>query len=161
MPRTDTIEDLARNLASIVLHDSAWDRRLDDLCAALRRAANHIKPGGHMAAVVSRAETILRQIAVSDPVTVGRLYFDLLPRQPDHPLTAAVIKALSDRDTVLAMLREAGVAPRLLKDDCGTTYIVLEGLDDANALSNGMKRAIVEAMTAEAPPPRGGLHTMH
>lgn len=161
MPRKDTIETLARNLAAIVLHDPAWNTRLDDLCTSLHRAAAHIKPNGHMAAVVRRAETILREIAASDPATIGRRYFDLLPRQPEHPLTAAVVQALSDRATVLSMLRDAGVAPRLLKDDDGTTFIVLDGLDDAHDLSDGMKRAILEAMTADALPPRGGLHVLH
>lgn len=161
MTRKDTIEALARNLTTIVLHDPAWNARLDDLCGALHRAAGHIKPAGHMLAVVRRAEAILRQIAQSDPATVGRLYFDLLPRQPDHPLTAAVVAALSDRATVLTMLRDAGVRPRLFKDEDGTTFIVLEGLDQARDLSPGMKDAIVAAMTAEALPPRGGLHAMH
>lgn len=159
--KADTVEQLARNLASIVLHDPAWEGRLEGLCETLHRAAAHIKPMGIMAAVVRRAETILRQISAADPVTVGRLYFDLLPREVTHPLTAAVVRALSDRDTVLAMLRDAGVSARLLKDDSGITFIILDGLDRARDLSEGMKQAILEAMTAEAPPPRGGLHAVH
>lgn len=157
----DSVETLARNLVSVVLRTGDWADRLDDRLAALHRAARRIRPDGHMAAAVRRAEAILRDMVRLDAATIGRLYFDLLPRQPDHPLTAAVAAALSDRDVVLAMLRAAGISPRLLKDGDGTTFIVLEGLDEAEALSDGMKEAIRAAMTVAAPAPRGGLHTVH
>lgn len=157
----DGVETLARNLVTLVLHESDWAERLDDLFAALHRAAARIQPPSRMVAVVRRAETILRDIAELDAASIGRLYFDLLPRRPDHPLTAAVIAALSDRETVLSMLREAGISPRLLKDDDGTTFIVLDGLDAAKQLSDGMREAIRVAMTVPVGPPQGGLHTLH
>ena len=157
----DSVENLARNLVCIVLREGDWAERLDDLFAALHRAAHRIRPAGIMASVVRRAESILRDMTRMDAASIGRLYFDLLPRQAEHPLTAAVIAALSDRDTVLSMLREAGISPRLLKDDDGTTFIVLDGLDEAEDLSDGMKEAIRAAMTVPAPTPQGGLHTLH
>lgn len=161
MSRHDEIEALARNLASIVLYDADWQDRLDERCTSLGHAATQIKPVRKMTAVVARAEGILRHIAQADALTIGRLYFDLLPRNPTHPLTEAVLAALQDRKAVLDMLRAAGMQPRLLKDETGTTFIVLDGLDDASDLSDTMKAAIRAAMTAPAEPPRGGLHAMH
>ncbi|MGE5515016.1 MAG: hypothetical protein ACM31D_04260 [Bacteroidota bacterium] len=161
MTQRDDTESLARNLASIVLHDPQWRDSLDERCAALVNAASRIKPVRKMTAVVKRAEAILRHVAEADALTIGRLYFDLLPRTPGHPLTEAVLAALSDRRAVLGMLREAGMQPRLLKDEAGTTFIVLDGLDDAPDMSDTMKAAIRAAMTAPAEAPRGGLHAMH
>lgn len=161
MRTRDDVEGMARKLAAVVLQDEDWQQRLDELCAALARAAAHLRPARRMSAVVARAEAILRHITDADLVTIGRLYFDLLPRRPDHPLTQAVVTALSDRNAVLAMLRAAGMQPRLLKDEDGDTFIVLDGLDEAHDLSDGMKAAIRAAMTAPAEPPRGGLHVMH
>lgn len=157
----DDMEDLARNLAAMVLHEPCWRDHLDERCAALARAAARIRPVRKMRAVVKRAEAILRHVAEADAATVGRLYFDLLPRDCAHPLTRAVMAALSDRRQVMDMLRAAGMRPRLMKDEDGTTFLVLDGLDEATALSDGMKAAIRAAMITPAGPPRGGLHVMH
>jgi hypothetical protein len=70
-------------------------------------------------------------------------------------------KAAAFRAAVLAMLRAAGLCPRLLKDDDGTTFIVLHGLEESRVLSEAMRNAIRTAMTAQAPPPRGSLHALH
>ncbi|MCR6631220.1 MAG: hypothetical protein NVV74_14880 [Magnetospirillum sp.] len=161
MSSAESVEGLARKLASIVLRQEDWRERLDGLCAALAAAAGRVRSARRMVAVVARAEAILRHVAVADAATIGRLYFDLLPRQPGHPLTEAVIAALSDRGAVLDMLRAAGMRPRLLKDGDGTTFLVIDGLDEAAALSDGMKAAIRAAMAADAPPPHGPLQVMH
>lgn len=161
MSRREEIETLARNLASVVLGDPEWREGLDDRCAALVEAAGKIRPVRKMTAVATRAGAILRHIAAADVLTIGRLYFDLLPRDGDHPLTRAVMQALRDRRAVLDMLRAAGMQPRLLKDEDGTTFIVLDGLDDAADVSDTMKAAIRAAMGAPAEPPRGVLHAVH
>lgn len=161
MGRREEIEAMARTLAGAVLRQVDWRDGLDVRCAAMARVAATTKPVRKMTAVAARAEAILRHIAEADALTIGRLYFDLLPRDDAHPLTRSVLTALQDRRAVLDLLRSAGMQPRLLKDESGTTFIVLDGLDQATDLSDTMKAAIRVAMAAPSAAPHGGLHAMH
>lgn len=161
MHTPDEIETLARELAGSALRQQDWRLQIDPLCAALAQAAPQIKPARDRKAVLARAAFILRHMATTDFATLGRLYFDLLPPDNNHPLTSAVLAALSDRRAVLDMLRAAGMEPRLMKDEDGTTFLVIDGLEQADGLSPVMKDAIRAAMTVDAPCPHGGLHALH
>jgi|GEM_PF-1955496 hypothetical protein len=162
-------EILARALAAQVLKAPDWAARLDAICSAMREAAGRAStPAPHtprtLRRVAIRAETILRHIARSDALTVGRLYFDLLPRDPAHPLSAAVVAALSDGRAVIRMLRESGTRFDVHKDGTGANYITVHDLDHAGGLGDGFKTAIIRALALTAhvgSPPQGGLHRIH
>lgn len=162
-------EMLARILAARMLRAPDWADRLDEVCRGLHDAAEHpAAPGPHapetLRAIAARAEAILRHIAASDALTVGRLYFDLLPRDPAHPLAAAVTAALGDGRAVLRMLRDSGLRLDVRKDDAGTSFVTIHDMERAQGLSDGFRAAILEALalTAQlAAPPRGRLHPIH
>jgi hypothetical protein len=155
------VETLARALAQQVLKASDWPERLDAICQDMQDAAR--KPG-NMRDVAERAEAILRHIAQSDAMTIGRLYFDLLPRDPANPLSAAVMAAFSDGNAVIRMLRESGLRLDMQKDDVGENFIIIHDLEQAEGLGDGLKLAILRALslTAQlASPPQGVLHYVH
>lgn len=162
-------EALARALAAQVLKAPAWAERLDTICQNMALAADRPVPGAvhapaFMRAVAERAEAILRHIAQADPLTVGRLYFDLLPRDPNHWLTARVMAAFHDGPAVLRMLKDHGTRLELLKDDSGENYLAIHDLGQASGLSDGFKVAIIRALAMTAhlgQPPKGELHSVH
>ena len=65
------------------------------------------------------------------------------------------------RAALVNLLCQAGLRPRLLKDDEGTTFIVLDGLEEADGLSDAVKTVLRTVMAAEAQEPRGELHALH
>ena len=160
MAHRDNVETMARHLVAIVLRNPRWDSRLDELCLSLREDARRASPRPAMMAVAARAETMLRHIAQRDYVAIGRLYFDLLPAA-GHPLTEAVILALSQPAGALRLLREAGLEPSLRKDATGASFLEVEIPDRAADICDTTRDAIVEAMTSGGEAPQGALHTLH
>lgn len=162
-------ETLARALAAQVLRAEDWVERLEGICLAMRVAAERVPAHSPhtpetMRAVAARAEAILRQIANADPLTIGRLYFDLLPRDPDHPLTKSVVAAFSDGRAVIRMLRDSGTRLDIQKDDTGENFVTIHDIKQAKGLGNGLKNAIIRAMALTAEmgcPPQGDLHRLH
>lgn len=169
MTKPAQVEALSRALAARVLKEPDWSERLDPICLAIRDAGNRSVPGAALSlktaqAVAARAEAILRDINALDPLSIGQRYFDLLPRQDSHPLTAAVIAALNDGPAVIRMLRACGTEVAILKDDAGTSFIEINDLHRAPDLGEGMKAAIRNALavTAEiSQQPQGALHQLH
>lgn len=162
-------ELLSRALVAQVLRAADWHERLDQICANIQRAGENTpaaaaNPPATMRRVATRAQDILREIAASDALTVGRLYFDLLPRDPQHPLTNAVIAALSDRRAVVRMLRECGTKVDVRKDEEGVDYLTIHDVEHADGLGDGFKRAIQTAMTLSTElgrRPHGDLLPIH
>ncbi|KAF0223909.1 MAG: hypothetical protein FD176_1619 [Rhodospirillaceae bacterium] len=160
MARHDDVECMSRQLAAIILRNPRWNHGLDDLCHSLRVDAERAKPRHTMMAVAARAEAILRHIAQGDHVSIGRLYFDVLPALP-HPLTQAVITALEQPEGALRLLRESGFAPALRKDDTGASFIEIEIPDAAKTICPATRDAIVAAMGDMGEAPMGELRTIH
>jgi hypothetical protein len=160
MARHDDVECMSRQLVAIILRNPRWHHGLDDLCQSLHADAAHAQPRRLMMAVAARAETILRHIAQGDHVSIGRLYFDVLPALP-HPLTQAVITALEQPESALRLLRESGFAPRLRKDDTGTSFIEIEIPDTDKAVCPATSDAIIAAMGEMGEAPMGELRTIH
>ncbi len=157
------VEAVARQVAAQILVRPDWVRGVDYMCQPLRRIAE-AGPRETVAAIAVRAETILRDIAAADPLTIARRYYDLLPRQPDHPLTGAVIAALSDAPTVMRMLRACGADLAVRKDDSGENFLAIHDLSGAVDMGDAFKTALMTAMTWAAtagPRPQGDLHTVH
>lgn len=161
MARYDSIEEMARQLAAYCLRDPRWEDRLEEICRTLRADALRAEPRRPMIAVAARAEAMLRHIFHCDPVSIGRLYFDLLPRQPGHPLTERVIAALADPANAIALLRDAGLHPRVGKDDDGTSVIEISLPEETPALCDAARDAIVTALLAGETAPRRAIHTIH
>lgn len=160
MAQFDTVEVMARQVAAAVLRNLRWRQRLDETCQSLHADAALATPRQTMVSVAKRAEAILRHIAQADPISIGRLYFDILPPQP-HPLTVAVISALSQPEAVVQMLRDAGMAPQLRKDGSGASFIEIEAPDDHHQMSPATRAAITSAMTSVGEEPQGALRTIH
>lgn len=159
MARQDVVESMARQLVTLVLRDPRWEERLDAVCASLRTDARRGHPRQTMLAVAARAETVLRHIAQADAVSIGRLYFDLLPGR-GHPLTEKVIHALSLPEGALQLLRDSGFSPDLKKDAHGATVIEIDIPDHPTELCDATRDAIVEAM-GDGLTASGPLHTLH
>jgi len=159
MARQDVVESMARQLVSLVLRDPRWEDRLDAVCASLRADSCRAAPRQIMMAVAARAETVLRHIAQTDAVAIGRLYFDLLPVR-GHPLTERVIEALSQPEGALQLLRDSGFSPDLKKDAQGVTVIEIDIPDHPTALCQTTHDAIVDAM-GDGIARNTTLHTMH
>jgi len=160
MARCDNVEIMARQLVGVILRNPRWNDGLDDLCRTLHVDAAKASPRQTMIAVAARAETMLRHIALGDYVAIGRLYFDLLP-EIGHPLTDAVITALSQPASALRLMRESGLEPQLRKDENGTTFIEIEVPDHSHALCDATRNAIATAMTSVGEDPQGALRTIH
>lgn len=168
MTKPAQVEALSRALAARVLKEADWSVRLEPICQAIRQAGNTNAPGAALSlktsqAVAARAEAILREINSLDPLDIGQRYFDLLPRQDSHPLTAAVIAAL-DGPAVIRMLRACGTRVEIHKDETGASYIEINDLDRHGQMGEGMKAAIRHALavTAEiSQAPLGALHALH
>ena len=160
MAYRDEVEAMARQLVRVILRNPRWDDRLDDLCHSLRVDAAEASPRQTMIAVAARAETMLRHIAQGDYVAIGRLYFDLLP-EIGHPLTDAVIAALSQPAAALRLMRESGLEPQVRKDESGTSFIEIEVPDHSHALCDATRDAITAAMTSVGEEPLGALRTIH
>lgn len=161
MVQDDIVERLAKQLAAQILRDPHWDRHLDQLCQMMHADARMGKPRRTLTRAALRAEAILRHIAEAEPATIGRLYFDLMPSQPGHPLTNAVAEALATPETALRMLRDAGLNPQVLKDGNGENYIQIDTPDRTHALCEAARAAIVAAMTGGRRPPVGRLVAIH
>lgn len=159
MARQDVVEDMARRLVRLVLNDPQWHEKLETLCASLHVDAHRAQPRQTMLAVAERAETVLRHIAQADAVSIGRLYFDLLPGR-GHPLTEKVIHALSQPEGALQLLRDSGLAPCLKKDAGGATVIEIDIPDHLGTLCDATRDAILDAMGDGLTAP-GPLHTLH
>lgn len=163
------VEALSRALAARVLLSPDWLQFLDSICKVINHLGNTTIPGAILPlktsrAVAARAEDILRDISTLDALSIGRRYFDLLPRDETHPLTMSVIMALNDGTAVIQMLRASGTAVTILKDDCGTSFIEIGDLHRARNLGEGIKTAIHNALaiTAEiSPQPQGNLRHLH
>lgn len=160
MAHHDDVEYMSRQLVSIILRNPRWHHGLDDLCRSLHADAEHAQPRRAMMAVAARAETILRHIAQGDHVSIGRLYFDVLPALP-HPLTQAVITALEQPEATLRLLRDSGFAPSLRKDANGTSFIEIEIPDTGRNVCPATSDAIVAAMGEMGEAPMGELRTIH
>lgn len=168
MTQSSDIETIARQLAAHFLVAPDWKARLGGAVQTLQRIdAQTFARGAYtpeiIQAMVSRTAEILFNIAVSEPLTVARLYFDLLPRQPGHPLTASVIAALSDGAALVRLLRSHGINLEMAKDEAGSTFITLHGTDQARDMANSFKEAIQKAWVDAAvePRPQGGLYRVH
>lgn len=159
MAHQDVVEHMARRLVSLVLNDPHWHEKLDPLCASLRTDARRAHPRQTMVAVAARAETVLRHIAQADAVSIGRLYFDLLPGR-GHPLTEKVIHALSQPEGALQLLRDSGFSPDLKKDAGGATVIEIDIPDHPTDLCDATRDAILEAM-GDGQGPTGPLYPLH
>ena len=163
MAEGSEMEEMARRVAAQVLVRPDWAHEVERACLPLRRIAEDCRSQG-VGAIAARAETILRDIAAADPLTVARRYYDLLPRQPDHPLTSAVIAALSDGAKVMRMLRDCGADIAMRKDDTGDNYLAIHDLSRTADMGDAFKTALMTAMTwaaTEGPKPRGELHLIH
>lgn len=160
MARHDDVECMSRQLVALILRNPRWHQGLDDLCNSLHADAAHAQPRRVMMAVAARAEAILRHIAQGDHVSIGRLYFDVLPALP-HPLTQAVIAALEQPAGALRLLRDSGFAPRLGKDGNGTSFIEIEIPDAAKTVCTATSDAIIAAMGERSEVPMGELRTIH
>ena len=162
MARFDKVELMARELAAILLRNLRWRQLLDETCASLHADAARATPRQVMMAVAVRTESILRHIAQADLISVGRLYFDILPPEP-HPLTVAVIEALSQPESVVQMMRDAGMAPQVRKDAAGVSYIEIETPDDSHQMCAVTRDAVFAAMTSsgDEPAQRLPMHTLH
>ena len=169
MTSASEIETVSRQLAAHFLLAPDWQARLGHAIQTLHRIdARTFAGGAHspetIQGIVRRTLDILFEIAAADPLTVARLYFDLLPRVPGHPLTAAVIGALSNGAAVLNLLRGYGAELDVLKDDVGASFIALHDLEQSHGMTDGFKDAIRKAMDwacAAGPHPQGGLHRIH
>lgn len=160
MAHYDKVEQMARQVVAILLRNPRWDARLDALCQSLHDDAAKATPKRTMMAVAARAETMLRHIAQGDYVAIGRLYFDILPAA-GHPLTDAVIKALSQPDAALRMMREAGLHPQVRKDDTGTNFLEIDVPDFGHDMCAATRQAVTAAMTTVGEEPTGALRTVH
>jgi len=169
MTETPNIEAVARQLAGQFLLARDWRAKLGRSVLMLDRLDCETFAGGiysakTVQAMAWRAAEILFEIAVADPLTVARLYFDLLPRRPEHPLTAAVIAALSDGPTVVKLLRAHGMALDVRKDESGSSFLTIHDMGVSHDLADPFKDAIRKAMDWSAmtgPQPQGGLHSIH
>lgn len=169
MTKASDIETVARQLASHFLLEPDWRSRLGGSVATLQRIDPQSFAGGAYApetvqTIIDRTAEILFHIALSDPLTVARLYFDLLPRLPNHPLTSSVITALSDGRAVLELLRRHGAEFQIRRDDTGASFITVHGMDRVRGMDDSFKGAIRTAMDwadAVGPHAQGGLHWIH
>lgn len=168
MTHSSDIETIARQLAAHFLMAPDWKTRLDGAVQTLQRIDAQIFARGIytpeiIQAMVCRTTEILFEIAASEPLTVARLYFDLLPRQPDHPLTASVIAALSDGPALVRLLRSHGITLEMTKDEAGSNFIILYGMDGTHDMAASFMGAVQKAwVDAEVgPQPQGGLYRIH
>lgn len=168
MTQSSDIEIIARQLAAHFLTAPDWKERLSGAVENLKRIDAEVFAKGAytpevIQTMVSRTAEILFDIAVSEPLSIARLYFDLLPRQPDHPLTASVIAALSDGPALVRLLRSHGTNLEMLKDDSGATFITLNGMEQTHQMSDSFKSAVQKAWVDASigPQPQGGLHRIH
>lgn len=160
MAHTDIVEMMARQVVATLLRNPRWQERLDPVCQSLHEDAARAHPRRIMQAVAVRAENMLRHIAQGDYVAIGRLYFDILPGA-GHPLTEAVIEALSQPESALRLLRESGLEPTLRKDGTGASFLEIDVPDFDHDLCGATREAIIEAMTTVGEEPSGPLHTLH
>lgn len=166
---SNPIETYARRLVGGYLTRHDWLDGMPSFCRVLRTVSPDSLINDHLTRqqaqlVLLRAEQILHDMADLDPLTIAQRYFDLLPRQADHPLTQAVMQSLSHGPSVLELLRRCGVQVELCKDQDGENFLILPALDDCSALGDGLKQAMGAALSAAravGPAPAGGLYSIH
>ena len=144
------LNTIARNTARIVVDQPGWMSDIDRTCADVRdtfmRNADHLPIAREMLSKVSdRAAIILRgyhaALAANDTETVLNRYFDLMPADIQAKIHKGAMEVLAD----------CGVEVERFKDEEGTTFVRL----------NGVEMARLNAMAGDLPTPIGQLHRVH